>query len=791
MQNPFPCRPLLIFLLLAFYSCVRACGYEPPPFQGYSLLHPELIAAEERRYLLFNQAAFHAYFQSRDPWWTEPDTITVDENIREWAHYFRQAATPADIAILIYRTPVDFFTRALSADQVDTPLAADFGLADNSLVALLRRAPRPAFLRYLHFAKQCEMLTAPPADPWAPALPPTPADTRALMRAGEARYRQETDAYLRLRYAFQLVRLAHYTGGNPAEAYDRLVVPLTDVQSVIRYWALGHKAGYLSQRPSQRQRDLGHFLLAQVVAHTQDRQLPNLRSFRISNPAAWKRLQALASTAEASAAIHFTRALKTSSLALEDLRAIYHLQPRFDRLDLLLYRELQKVEAQQLQTPFMAAGQADTPPAATAYLKALRLFIEQVAAEGRTARPALWTLAAAYAQLLDRDLSAARITLTAAARAAAGDSLLADQVEVLRLVLELNTFDRIDPSLERQLGELALHNRAFNRLLLPRWQSRYDEASDSWIDERQVGYYYDEHEYIADRLADIYQRQGDMAKAYLIRYSAYGLKFMPRADLARQVLALWDKPDKNYWEHYLLEKETHLDRPMLLDVYGTALLAEDRLPEAVAALEPLANDTLLLPWPFATPLHLERRAPAGTTMINRYQVAREALSLQAYLAQHDGDAAAWLRLGNYYYNTSYWGYAWRVRDYFISILSAYQYEPLTALPPPGPAALYGNDYYRAEGVATNLEWLDLRPARSAYERALQAEDPEIRAAARFALGIITYQTHSRTEEAFYEGRLDTVALRTLFREMERRYGQTAFTADTRQQCKLYQRFAAD
>lgn len=69
-----------------------------------------------------------------------------------------------------------------------------------------------------------------------------------LIEEGNERIKSASSTFLKLRYAYQVVRLAHYAGkyDDAIKYYDSYVAGIAG-NSVIAQWALGHKAGALME----------------------------------------------------------------------------------------------------------------------------------------------------------------------------------------------------------------------------------------------------------------------------------------------------------------------------------------------------------------------------------------------------------------------------------------------------------------------------------------------------------------------------------------------------------------
>ena len=167
-------------------------------------------------------------------------------------------------------------------------------------------------------------------------------------------------AFLRLRYGFQAVRLAHYSGDyqQAVALYDQLIQPLSNPpdpmvsQSKVPWWTLALKAGAL-QRLDKRGKSLYQFSRA-FMNDAENRNL-YLQNFKLNGDADWRAALQLATTPEEQSALWFLRGAKNAALELLPLQEIYKLSPQSPLLTILLLREVNKVE-RQLLTPAFVRG---------------------------------------------------------------------------------------------------------------------------------------------------------------------------------------------------------------------------------------------------------------------------------------------------------------------------------------------------------------------------------------------------------------------------------------------------
>ncbi|MEM6965277.1 MAG: hypothetical protein AAF573_10960, partial [Bacteroidota bacterium] len=189
----------------------------------------------------------------------------------------------------------------------------------------------------------------------------------------------------------------------------------------------------------------------------------------------------------------------------------------------------------------------------------------------------------------------------------------------------------------------------------------------------------------------------------------------------KAILSLWDKPDKNDFEKYLLKDDYIKTREELVDLYGTALIGEDKFNEAIKIFKTIPDFGESFKNPFlsyAYKFNVDKRYP-NVKKYSKYEIVQKLVFYENQINQNTSKIAeAHLAMGNYYYNTSYFGFAWKVKDYFISVRSR-----------------CGSDTYGGWVWSKgNKEYMNLTKARFHLNKVLElTENQELRAQAIFML----------------------------------------------------------
>lgn len=492
------------------YSCGPGVDYEK---YRVSYVDPDLLSDSLYRSFYrtilrphqeidnYNREEYHgyAYPGSSDP---------AEENLSAWSDYFDGEIPERSLRRLIYETTSEEIDRLGSHITAGTPLRIADSIVEpawegaepdtifraDAWRAIVRRSDLP-FLDYLDYATRADD-HAWEADPdtWIDA--DEGKDTVAmesLIEEGITRYRQTTSDELKLRYGFQVLRLARYLGRyDRVEIYYRTMVSHADPLHPVRLMALSHLAG-----ARLRSGDVvgGSELFTHLFDTLASRRVYALRDARVERPAVWRELYERTTSPEQRATLHLMRGLKERRLSFDYVRNIYDVAPRSAKLELALFRELHRIESylyddmvtrdltlvasgertgweydpesgEYVERPTNVAGdpwesrehhmvrgggwdtlfyftvdhdaaeeadrrRLDTVITGRDYVSAFRRFVLAVAREGEITEPALWYMVAGYIDIMDGDYHVADECLEEATKMVGGNYGLRQQIRLL------------------------------------------------------------------------------------------------------------------------------------------------------------------------------------------------------------------------------------------------------------------------------------------------------------------------------------------------------------------------
>lgn len=342
------------------YSCGPGYDYEK---YRISYVDPDLLS--DSIYQSFYKTVLRSH-QTREMYWDNPYEVFQTrtwpeahkrENLDDWKRYFGGQISYRALHDFIYKSDkalIDSLTRIL--EQGNLPPAEDRIFPARSerdspdtlyyaeAIRLISKRRDISFLQYFSYALECSDY-AGTKNPWGDktALEERKQSIQELIDEGIERHSTSTSDFLKLRYGYQVVRLARYDRQyeKAIELYNTLVEP-NPVRSPIRYWGLGHKAGAarLAGKPV-----LANYWFAQVFDSCEGEREIAVRDIKLRSEEDWNAVYKLATNNHERATLWMLKGFKTKGLTFDYLRRMYELEPHSPQLVLATLRELHRIES--------------------------------------------------------------------------------------------------------------------------------------------------------------------------------------------------------------------------------------------------------------------------------------------------------------------------------------------------------------------------------------------------------------------------------------------------------------
>lgn len=382
-------------LLLALPTLSRACVWYDPEDGRVWMFAPNLVDIPGLMPFTYTYERYYAPYN-----YPQQQPAYYHTNVAEWQAAMGGNVDAKDIYHVLYNTPPSaYFSKK--------------NKANNAFLAALAQPKNAAFKTYLDFAKGCERLMNNEERPWSDD--PNAGFAEAIAE-GKALLDNAAPGFVKDRLAYQLMKLYQYNGqyAEGLAVYQQHIATIAS-ETWIKGSALYH-FGLMQSDSIER-----NYQFSRAFDAFEGNRAIIQRTFRKD----WrKRTLQRAQNDREKAAIELLIQLDNAGRALADMENIYRLAPDYDKLRMLMAREINKLEdwilsprllANSSFRYFLNGSQADEKKALIddlQYLKSVRAFAEKVVRDGQQPDLDFWRLGAAYLGFIDGDYPRAKALLT-------------------------------------------------------------------------------------------------------------------------------------------------------------------------------------------------------------------------------------------------------------------------------------------------------------------------------------------------------------------------------------------
>lgn len=703
---------LLVFFVLSHQS-LKACGPGFDEFQGYSFLDAEMINPDSiQEYILSFETIYDGY--------TKGQKAQIKNNLHEWQEIFCDQVELKDLHQIIYKGNLQSL-QLLRTSILSKNIPIEFQYEKNSFAQHLKRHRCEETIDYLIFAKRCEPHVLP-VDTWFNQGRDT-VSMYQLIKQGKKEFKKIKSNHLRLRYTYQLMRLAHYARSyrEVLAIYDGLLPRTDSVKTDIYNWIEGHRAGALKKLGQENE---AAYLYLQIFLNSPAKRESAFQSFVVKDQDDWQAVWLKCKDDRERAGLYALRAYHTESRAVVEMKDIYALDPNSELLEALLIREIKKLEKDFLGLEFNDHRQENKRlykiPRKNSgrYLLQLDSLVRKVIKEEQVDRPLVWRLANGYLEFLAGDNYAASRTFELL-QPEIEDEKLKEQLSLFQLALEVASMKDIQAENEDRLYEIMLRNPL------------YKEEPDF-------------PDYLKDKMMEMYRQANMPGRAFRTKFMVEDLRPNPQINIIEDLLKICTKDELSRMEEALITYASG-DR-ICMDLYsmrGVAFMMDGEMEAALEAFNQVPLDvrdsTLFNPFIIRYGECVACPLPDSSEIYTRSQIIERIFELE-YKAKADfekGDLH-YFDMGNAYFNLSYFGHSWKAADYFRSGAN-WHYDKDDIYP------LYGSPY-------DNKENMDLSKALFYFRKCIEVTtNPELAARAAFMGARCEHNMYYLSKDCSYRG----------------------------------------
>lgn len=537
-----------IGLILFNYTVSNACAYYDMDGDYFNLFTQDLIKDKSLTpFLLTYESRFYG----------EENNTVQNENILQWQQFFNGKLTYNETLHLIFKMPVEKLIDYRNGFSTE-----------NLLKKLGNYYSNKEAIEYLIIAKKIE--------PFMNILPHEEGQNwyfssyykkeksikninfNKTLNTLEKNLSEVKNKEIKLRYAYQIVRLFHYKKmyKEAVAAFNLYVKPLEN-DSAIYYMAVDQYGGALNGL--KRYDDANQAFLQAFI------NLPSLReqiflSFKLKEDTRFFTLVKNAKTKEEKAFAHFLLGYDSFSNPMGQIENIYNIDPNSELLKVMIARAVNGLERSYLpityrfatysQSYYVTNSNTDNTalyanplrlPLATNnfydyyaedynYLKDLHQTVVKIK---KQSSDAYWKMVDAYLHFLLKDYKKSESLL--ATITTDNEEYLA-QIESLNILIDIVSQPVIDP--------------VFEEKMYAKYRSKFISVSEPphYLPDNKT------NSFVRDIIANRYFLQKEYGKSFLMTNKLSALGEYLDLDLVKSVKAFYDKKEKNNFEKHIISK---------------------------------------------------------------------------------------------------------------------------------------------------------------------------------------------------------------------------------------------
>ncbi len=467
-------------------------------------------------YNLFNQEnisqkAFYPFLRTNENPFYKDQALKDTKNVYEWYTFFNQKYSKEVLTEVLYgKENMSYKIKGVSAKEKAAKI-------------------------YLNFAKSCEQVSVNKEKyywDYKALIKKRKHNAPELINEGMLLHSKENHKALKLRYAYQLIRLFRYNYEfkKAIDFFNNEVASL-EQKNEIYYYILDQIAGcYYKQKNYEK----AAYLFLKVFDKSIDKKKSAYLSYKFcTNKNAEGKT--LLRTSEEKASQIFITAIRKFSDTMQDLEKITALGVSEDKQELLVIRMINNIERAILKINYKKPIFQSEEGIANE-LSILENYIQQKVNSNST-NIEFWQLTDAYVSFLKKDINTAKEKLKTIKT-----KQLEEQKENLSIVFKVFSWQEITPIQEKWLSDF------FNGDI--KKNTRYGGGCYSDNNDERISC--NIKRVIIDQVSHLYLNQDEVAKSYLLHNSLENLKDISSQQLADDMISFIKKKDKNNFEKFML-----------------------------------------------------------------------------------------------------------------------------------------------------------------------------------------------------------------------------------------------
>ena len=666
-------------LFISFPYNIIGCGYSVDAYDYYTtFFNADIVANTALR--PFYYTAYADLYDSQEP--VNPADVLAEE----WKNYAGVSVTINDAKAFVTEYDVKDINNLYNYIEKNQLAILPEKVKQNSLTKYFIQQKDYEALGYIIYAKKVEPLVI--ATPKWEAKVNDVAAMEKLIRSGLQLYTAAKTDFFKLKYGYQITKLALYSGKNNdgVKYYDALVAP-TKTKSVLQPMALSLKAGALYKIGKHAE---AAYLYSKAFASSDAKKISNFVSFKwaVQKGNGRNDYLQLCKTNKERADMLALFALSSIEAETKTIQEIYTLDSQNKNIETLIARDINKIEDNYF-TPILGNKSGGKQNfyistlnendekfvVAKQQLKDLQKIVLKIA-EAPKQTNALYYTSAAYCSFMMQNYTEANQFLSNANKLkpvgnVKGQWMLTNLLVIINEATKITTATEttILPSLQWLKQKATIKIR----------KEFEGQEYDTWkIFYRNV---------LSVALAKKYHAQGDIFKETLCvasaekifsNYNYNSLEFLRNnTDIndVEKLYAFFTSKNTSAFDAFIINNNA-LTTADIIDFAGTSYLRNYDYEHAIKWLQKSGankKDTIYKSAFIELLKDVEEKLPTETRTTSKLLFAQEMLATQN-LAKTEPTKAAnhYYKLATGMYNITYYGHAWELVQYYRSGSDGYQ-----------------------------------------------------------------------------------------------------------------------
>lgn len=671
---------LFLSVCIAFQSI--SCAWSP--YMEYDMLFDRNFVFDKG----LKTNSYNAWFYNEELY--NEDNIKK-QNATSWVNYLENVYTSDDIEKFIYRRSSDFTnkTKELKKLRFKRILESDISQKEMN------------FIDFIEFALTVEKLIADNTeDPWEEEKKTISlSDFQPLIDMATTKIQTSTDAFIKERYAFQIIKLYRYSK-QFKEVESAFKHYFSNSNSMLSYWAMEHYAGAMAQQGNIYQ---ANYYFVKVYVNCPSKKTSSYLSMKLLSEDDFKKTLALCTSNEEKMALHYIRSMRTKALALEDLTTITETLGNHEYARVVMAHEINKLEKILLKRDYSYYGEEEeqTKEMDALLKKQLQTYVKELIIFNKQLLPKdgsdyFWHLSLAYLFYLDHQYSQCTALLE---KIKPNNPSIQKQYDIIYIINYLETKEILTEVDENIIGN-KLFSLNKNNPSYPMLNQTYEEndyTNESFLIEE----YNTINEFIFSKIKtryetkntfielifsgntlhfDLYEESSPLVdpntgKTYSVNINYVNqlldaIKNTPETKLSLFASSYYFNDLSSYEYGTLPERDFDYCEQILKEFKATLLMRDpDRLYEAITIFKELPDDIIRNSRIYGDPFEFKIKNPNFEEhsenyytypMLTKYDLAKQLLELNTQ--KHT--AYEYYKLGLAYYNSSYYGLQWKGMAYY-------------------------------------------------------------------------------------------------------------------------------